>query len=288
LRRNATAFLAGLLAPARRAPLSAGLVVFLALLLTAVTQIGGLVLLLCIPAFTWAGRRLAERTSLIRVDAYIGVYACAYLAASLAAIPLAGALGRAPLPCGIAGEVTLAPRTFLTCLLNRHYSTLPARQALQKINNEFSAEFRRLRVAYLDAGFPFFDWFPMMPHLSHGDGRKIDLALIYPDGSETPSPIGYWGFAQPREGDPQPCAARAGLLRWNMTWLQPLLPGKELDARHTATLVQALAHSPAVSRIFLEPHLRRRLGLDHPKIRFQGCVAARHDDHIHVEFAADQ
>ena len=106
--------------------------------------------------------------------------------------------------------------------------------------------------------------------------------------SETPSPIGYWGFSQPREGDPQPCAARAGLHRWNMTWLQPLLPATELDARHTAALVQALARSPAVSRIFLEPHLRRRLALDHPKIRFQGCAAARHDDHIHVEFVAGQ
>jgi hypothetical protein len=288
LRQLAAAFLAGLLALARRTPLWAGLFVFLVVLLTTVTQIGGVVLLLCIPAFAWVGRRLAERIQLIRVGACIGVYACVYLAASLAVVPLAGAFGRAPLPCGVAGEVTLAPRTFLTCLLNRHYSALPARQALQKINNEFSAEYRGFRVAYLDAGFPFFDGFPMMPHLSHGDGRKIDLALIYPDGSATPSPIGYWGFAQPRQGDPQPCAGQTGLLRWNMTWLQPLLPGKELDAPHTAALVKALARSPAVSRIFLEPHLRRRLALDHPKIRFQGCAAARHDDHIHVEFVAGQ
>jgi hypothetical protein len=40
---------------------------------------------------------------------------------------------------------------------------------------------------------------------------------------------------------------------------------------------------PEVTRIFIEPHLADRLGVGGGKVRFQGCRAARHDDHLHVE-----
>ena len=274
---------AGLVAFARAAPVKAGLLVFLVLLLTAVTQIGGVALLLCIPAFAWAGRRLGDRRPLSWIAACVGIYALAYLGASVATIPLAGALGRAPLACGLTGEASYGPRTIWTCLLNRHYATLPSRRALQKV----SAGLKEPGIAYLDAGFPFFDWFPMIPRLSHRDGRKIDLALVYGESRATPSPIGYWDFVQPRPGDPRPCAGREGLFRWNLVWLQPLFPAAELDEPRTAELLRALIRGPNVKRIFIEPHLRRRLGVDHAKVRFQGCRAARHDDHIHVEFAAN-
>ncbi len=254
------------------------------ILLTAVTQIGGVVLLFCVPAFIWAGRRLGSRKPLLRTAACIGIYACAYLGVSLATIPLARAFGRVPLACGLAGSPAYAPRTVWTCLLNRHYAAPSARQALQEIGAEFFREFKDSRIAYLDAGFPFFDWFPMIPHISHGDGRKIDLALVHLDGAATPSPLGYWGFVQPRPGDPQPCRGTEGWLRWNMEWLQPLLPERQLDAPRTRVLLERLISMPTVRRIFIEPHLAARLGLNHSKLRFQGCMAARHDDHIHIEF----
>jgi hypothetical protein len=38
-----------------------------------------------------------------------------------------------------------------------------------------------------------------------------------------------------------------------------------------------------VDKVFLEPHLTSSLGLAAPAVRFQGCRAARHDDHIHVQ-----
>jgi hypothetical protein len=38
-----------------------------------------------------------------------------------------------------------------------------------------------------------------------------------------------------------------------------------------------------VAKIFVEPPLAAQLGLSDPKIRFQGCRAARHDDHIHIQ-----
>ena len=238
------------------------------------------------PVFGWLNRRLWRRTGLCG-SALVSAFSLPPISARPSqSIPLAGAFGRAPLDCGLTGAPPYGPRTIWTCLLNRHYATLPAQQALQKVSTELSADFRGARVAYLDAGFPFFDWFPMLPHLSHGDARKIDLALVYMDGAATPSPIGYWGFVQPRPDDPQPCTGREGWLRWNMAWLQPLLPETELDVRRTAILLGALAQDRDVHRILIEPHLRRRLGVDYPGVRFQGCRAARHDDHIHVEFGA--
>ena len=286
MRRLALAVLAGPFAFARGAPAKAGLLIFFVALLTVITQIGGLVLWFCVPACAWLNNRLGDRNSALRHGACLGLSAAAYLGASVATIPLAGAFGRAPLDCGLTDAATYGPRTIWTCLLNRHYATLPARQALQKVSAELSADFKGPWVTYLDAGFPFFDWFPMFPHISHGDGRKIDLALVHMYDAATPSPIGYWGFVQPRPGDPQPCDGREGWLRWNMAWLQPLLPEIELDVRRTAALLGALAQDREVRRILIEPHLQRRLGVDYPGIRFQGCRAARHDDHIHVEFTA--
>ena len=33
----------------------------------------------------------------------------------------------------------------------------------------------------------------------------------------------------------------------------------------------------------LEPHLKKRLRLEARRIQFQGCRAARHDDHMHIQ-----
>jgi hypothetical protein len=44
-----------------------------------------------------------------------------------------------------------------------------------------------------------------------------------------------------------------------------------------------LKERPEVTKILLEDYLLERLGVDGGKVRFQGCFAARHDDHLHVE-----
>lgn len=275
---------AGFFGYARAYPVKAGVLALLFIVLTAFTQIGGVALLLCLPLLAWTGRRIGKDRRLLRAAAFLCILAAGYLGISLAATPLAGEFGRFPLPCGLWGESSLQPRTILTCLLSRHFTTLPARQALQQVNSEYSRQFPGSRLLYLDAGFPFFDWFPMFPHLSHRDGRKVDLAFPYAGGAASPSPIGYWGFEQPRPGDALPCKGQAGWLRWDMAWLQPLLPHRSLDRERMRVLLAQLAALPAVRRIFIEPHLRARLDLHQAKLRFQGCAAARHDDHIHVEF----
>ena len=89
---------------------------------------------------------------------------------------------------------------------------------------------------YLDGNFPFVDGFPLLPHLSHNDGRKLDLAYYYAslDKAYLPgsmrSSIGYWAFEQPGAGDKSPCTGRSLLsLRWNMNFLQPLHPDRPLE-----------------------------------------------------------
>ena len=130
----------------------------------------------------------------------------------------------------------------------------------------------------LDANFPFFDGFPLLPHLSHDDGRKVDIAIWY-EGGPLRSPIGYFTF----EPGPTDCPARWLTLRWDLDWLQPLWPDLPLDAPRTAHAVEWIAADPRVEKLFLEPHLQSSMGLAHPKLRFQGCRAARHDDHIHLQ-----
>jgi hypothetical protein len=56
-----------------------------------------------------------------------------------------------------------------------------------------------------------------------------------------------------------------------------------LDQKRTRELVQGLTACKAIGRIFIEPDLIKRMKLQSDKIRFHGCQAVRHDDHIHIE-----
>ena len=55
------------------------------------------------------------------------------------------------------------------------------------------------------------------------------------------------------------------------------------DGARTKELVILFASNPAIEKIFIEPHLKERLKLNSEKIRFHGCQAVRHDDHLHVQ-----
>ncbi|MDH3228387.1 MAG: hypothetical protein OEN55_01220 [Alphaproteobacteria bacterium] len=274
-----------------RAPGTAIMLCLLVLILTILTQVGGLLLWLGLPVLDLLGRTMPG-SRILRLLAAAGVFVPAYLAVSIVMIPpLAAQFGRVPLPCGPRNETAYGALTVVTCLLNRHYATAAARDVLAATAKRWAADFPDGRLSFLDSGFPFFAWFPMLPHLSHGDGRKVDVALLFldpatggPASGRAPSPIGYWGYVKPEVGATLPCGGRSTWLRWDFDWLQPLLPELRLDEAAVAALLQDLAASPRVVRIFVEPHISARLGVKNRKIRFQGCAAARHDDHIHVEF----
>jgi len=74
------------------------------------------------------------------------------------------------------------------------------------------------------------------------------------------------------------------LVEMDFRWVQGLGDGYELDEAATRDLIAAFAQRAEVEKILLEPHLRARLGITNSKVRFQGCDAARHDDHFHVQF----
>ncbi|NHX27670.1 hypothetical protein HA397_27365, partial [Escherichia coli] len=138
----------------------------------------------------------------------------------------------------------------------------------------------------LDGGFPFLDGFPLLPHLSHADGDKLDFAFYYTNAGgrylrgKTRSPIGYWAFETP---ETQICPNRRWTLRWDLRALQPLWPNRPIETARTRVLITALMADPRITKIFVEPPLAQRLGVQGAKLRFQGCRAARHDDHIHVQ-----
>jgi hypothetical protein len=240
---------------------------------TVLSEVGGV--------FAWPALGLAA-TLPARRRAALALVALSQVVGLVVVPPVAERFGRVPLPCASAGP--LRPRSIVYCLAHRRYVRPELRRAALAAAEAVAAEHPGTVVRYLDAGFPFAGP-PLLPHLSHGDARRLDLALLYTDPDGRPvdgggSPIGYFGYVPP-PGEPA-CAADPWDLRWDLPWLQPLL-ASPLDERRTAALVAAAARQPAIRRILLEPHLRRRLGLRSEKVRFQGCRAARHDDHFHLD-----
>lgn len=236
-----------------------------ALVLSTVTQIGGVV---------WLVSRLFRRK--------LAAFACLYLLASAAAVWVAPQFGRVALPCFGASELRMQSPLF--CALNRQYITPELEAVLRDAAGQVAARHPGTDTRVLDANFPFFDGFPLLPHLSHDDGAKADLAFYYRDAKgylpgAARSPIGYFAF----EEGPSACARTWPTLRWNMDALQPFWRDLEVEPLRTRAVLNALVQDARVGQIFLEPHLQDWLGLSHPKLRFQGCRAARHDDHIHVQ-----
>lgn len=198
------------------------------LVLTVLTQIGGLVWLAAIVLARTAGlhSRLAKPL----------VFTLLYTGATIAAAYTAPLFGRVPLSCLTEESAPLAVRSPLFCALNRNYVTPQMRDAAEAFAAHMAEGYPGTKTLALDANFPFIDGFPLLPHLSHADGRKLDIAFYYEhDGNylqgETRSPIGYFAFEQPRPGDPQPCAGRNDwlTLRWDFDFLQPLFPDYGID-----------------------------------------------------------
>ena len=235
----------------------------LVLALTALTQLGGI---------AWLAALRFRRRLLAFMVFYTLLWGLAVVVAPL--------WGRQMIGCW---PGSLIETRATLCALNRSYGTPVLASVLEDLAQARAAEGDR--IVLLDAGFPFLDGFPLLPHLSHDDGEKADLALAYADtaGTALPgatrAPLGYFAF----EPGPSDCPPRRLTMRWDLDWLQPLWRDLVLDAPRSAAQVAWLLDDPRVGKVFLEPHLQERLGLADPKLRFQGCRAARHDDHIHFQ-----
>jgi len=260
-------------------------------LLTIVTQIGGVALIVGWLLLILFGSSDASKCR--RRLQFVGAFSLTYIVMTLFIVPpLAALWGRVPLPCSSA-ENHYAAGNSLFCILNRNYVHVRLRSLLENLARHMNTVHPGTVTLDLDANFPFFDGFPLFPHLSHDDGRKLDIAYYYADATEKylpgvlRSPIGYWGFEQPARGADAACPGSTWMsLRWDMNWLQPFMADVKLDVERTKEAVNWVAGAGrnfSMEKMFMEPHMAQRLGVSSPFLKFQGCRAARHDDHIHVQ-----
>lgn len=269
--------------------------IFLSLLLvfalTVVTQIGVFVFLVSLLAFGYIHKKVNNHWARLAVKALS--FVVLYLIFTFTVIPwTAKSFGRVPLP--IFEKHNLKPANIWTCLLNRHYVRPQLREIAFRVADHMNKTYPGTKVNYLDANFPFMDGFPLLPHRSHNDGKKLDLSFQYNDSAtgqitnDVPSFIGYGICEEPKDGEenrPADCKQKG---YWQYSLLHELVSqnnknGFTFDSQRTRDLINSFASHDGVAKIFIEPHLRTRLKLTNSKIRFHGCQAVRHDDHIHVE-----
>jgi hypothetical protein len=218
------------------------------LILTVVTQVGGLVLWLSLPLLGLAYRRVRRSVPWLGPPAATVVFATIYCAVTFLLVPpVAAQFGRDVLPCRESPERSYQALNWLFCLTNRNYAVPAAHRLLDRLSAAVAADYEDSRISYLDVGFPFFEGFPLLPHLSHHDGRKLDIAFFYrksasgqPIATGAPSPIGYWAYAVPKEGEVRPCAGMSSWLRWDFGWMQPYFSDWDIDLERTKALLEWL------------------------------------------------
>ncbi|HEY8894944.1 MAG TPA: hypothetical protein VIM79_09005 [Niastella sp.] len=259
--------------------------------LTVLTQIGGLVYVINFSTYGFINHKV--NNAWFRRGCKSLSFILLYTIATFLIVPvLAKPFGRVRLPLSTGNS--LRPLTFLTCLLNRNYVRIELKAAALQVAAEMSKIYPGTVVNYLDGNFPFFNGFPLFPHLSHNDGRKLDLAFCYKDRhsqqetNAAPSPIGYGICEEPAETEKNTAAFCAEKGYWQYSFLMKVVPqGSKNDflfyPQKTKALVELFASNRRIGKIFIEPHLKTRLQITSEKIRFHGCQAVRHDDHIHVQ-----
>jgi len=251
--------------------------------LTLLTQIGGLLWIL---NYGILNLRKHKQTKIKSFFSFLVVY----LLATLVVVPLLAKIGgRVPLP--LSKSNNLIPHNIMTPLLNRHYVKPLLRSELLTIAGEVNLADKRLKLSYLDANFPFIDGFPLLPHRSHDDGRKVDVCFYYLDdnqaGNKKPARSGYGSFVHPttNEFDQTKQCKSKGYWQYDFTKYLTLGTNDNLifDSKNTKRLINLILAKKSTQKLFIEPHLVKRMNLNHAKIRFQGCQAVRHDDHIHFQ-----
>ena len=133
----------------------------------------------------------------------------------------------------------------------------------------------------------------LLPHLSHNDGKKIDVSLIYenPNGELTNrkrSISGYGAYESPTEKEYDQISVCKSKGNWQYDFPKYLTLGKinkniTFSKKGTHDLSNLIVKQNEIGKLFIEPHLKNRLNLKSDKVRFHGCQAVRHDDHIHFQ-----
>lgn len=251
--------------------------------LTVTTQIGGVIWCMVLLLFRFSPKKAQTQPKFLY---FIFIY---ILISFILIPPIAKYFGRTPLP--ISKSNTISPHTYYTVLLNRHYVTPQLKSELEDISIQMKKVNPKIKTVYLDANFPFWDGFPLLPHLSHNDGKKIDLSFIYSKKgkitNEKPSRSGYGYFEGPtsKEYDQSSTCKKQGY--WQYDFPKYLTLGSKsnlkFNANATKKLINHIIHRSKTHKVFIEPHLKQRMNIKHSKLRFHGCRSVRHDDHIHYQ-----
>ncbi|QEC45245.1 hypothetical protein [Pseudobacter ginsenosidimutans] len=267
------------------------LLIILLALLTFFTQVGGLILLLSFLSHKFINNR--TESVFWRGFWKTSAFLVLYFFVNIALLPFAArAFNRVPMP--VFSEPHVKPLRLPGCIFNRHYVRPEVRAAVIETAERMQKESPGVVIQYLDGAFPLINHFPLWPHRSHGDGKKLDIAFHYLDVKtkkpvvDAPSFLGYGISEKPRPGEsdfPLICGTDG---HWQYNILDEIIPQGNhknfiFDSTRTALLVNKFAASKTIDRILIEPHLKTRLGITSKKIRFHGCRAIRHDDHIHVQ-----
>jgi len=249
--------------------------ILLFLLLTVITQIGGFVLVLTL----WIRSKFKSNALIVFISLY--------LISTLLIVPLiAPILGREV----VKNSHNIEATSYLSILLNRNYVKPQLNKLLSQTANNLKNS--NIKIKYLDASFPFIDKFPLLPHLSHNDGKKIDISFVYEDSNgmvnEKKSLSGYGIFVPFKKGEYEQtkhCKSK-GFFQYDFP--KYLTFGKinehlVFSEKGTKILIDALLKNRSLGKLFIEPNLKKRLGLRDHRVRNHGCHAVRHDDHIHIQ-----
>ncbi len=251
-------------------------------LLTIITQIGGVIYLISIIGIKSNVTKYRFKRSIL--------FATLYLATTFLIIPqISSYFGREK----IKESKYLVAHSVWYKILNRNYVTPKLNKVLTDISDKFNNKHNGIKIIYLDANFPFFDNFPLLPHLSHHDGKKIDLTFIYKTEdtkltNKKPSRSGYGVYENPFKNEYNQINICKNKGYWQYDFPKYLTLGKmhkqlTFSEKATRNLLLISANQKNISKIFIEPHLKQRLNLTNKKIRYHGCQAVRHDDHIHIQ-----
>ncbi|MBO6517636.1 MAG: hypothetical protein JJ975_13910 [Bacteroidia bacterium] len=257
--------------------------------MTLTTQVGGVIYLLHAFLFVRFGKQGKPKKLKRRISFVVW-----YLLICLLVVPLFARLGgRRALPVWGMG---IRPQNVITVLSNRHYVSTAMYHLVTDVAKTYGSsktEGSTRKLCYLDANFPFIEGFPLLPHLSHDDGNKLDLAFhyyntnnIHRNTNQSPGLFGYGVYVPPEQTEfDQVSQCISSNKYYDITKYVGLRKdgGKlQFDERNTQRIVELFVDTD-VTKIFIEPHLKQRLGVTSSKIRFHGCHSVRHDDHIHIQ-----
>jgi len=133
----------------------------------------------------------------------------------------------------------------------------------------------------------------LLPHLSHNDGKKIDISLIYEKengaiSEKQKSVSGYGVFVNSKanEFNQIKTCLEKGFFQYDYPkyiTFGEINKNLVFSEKGTKRLINSILKNKNVGKIFIEPHLKKRMNLSNSRIRYHGCRAVRHDDHIHLQ-----